>query len=212
MNDLRYSRIVWLAGPAAAAMFVISVTGFAAMRRDGYSHATKAVSELGSTDAPLALAFNLLALIMPGMLVIAFSVALLGVTKRNVGPCLLIVSGSFLILSGLAPAELDNYEATTTLFHVIGAMGTGLFWTLGLFWVGPLLRDQLSLSGWGTITPWFGLFMVANIGWQIAFNVTGSVLPGWGQRIGFLGYFLWFATTGFLLWRNATTTDEDVQL
>lgn len=39
-------RIGW-AGPLAALSFTVSVVVFAAMRTDGYSHATKAVSELG---------------------------------------------------------------------------------------------------------------------------------------------------------------------
>lgn len=201
MNDAEQSRAPWLAGPASGALFAASVIGFAALRTDGYSHATKAISELGSIGAPLAGAFNLLGFIVPGALVVLFSARLARNADRKTGPFLLIASGLLLALAGLSPAELDNYQATTTLWHVVGAMGAGAFWVAALFWLGPLLRRDFGLQAWGKITPWFALFMLANIAWQVAFRATGLVLPGWGQRIGFFGYFLWFAMTGLLLWR-----------
>jgi hypothetical membrane protein len=194
-------RAQWLAGPAAAALFGLSLIGFAAARTDGYSHATKAVSELGAIGAPCAFAFNVLAFIAPGALLAWFSFRLASVADRRAGPLLLGASALMLILSGASPAKLDDYNATTTLLHIVGAMGAGLFWASALFWTGPLLSRQFGLPSWGKASPWFGLFMVANIAWQIAFQATGLVLPGWGQRIGFFGYFCWFAVTGWLLWR-----------
>ncbi|MDB5671679.1 MAG: hypothetical protein JWO25_2638 [Alphaproteobacteria bacterium] len=202
MYQPRLGPMSWLAGPAAGILFAASLLGFAAMRTDGYSHATKAVSELGAVGAPSATAFNILAFIVPGMLLVLFSLKLRSISRDKTGPYLLIASGASLALAGLAPAELDNYRATTTIWHLAGAMGSGAFWVGALLWLGPLLRDRFRQPAWGRITPWFGLFMLANIGWQIAFRATGLVLPGWGQRIGFSGYFIWFAVTGLLLWRE----------
>ena len=196
----------WLAGPAAGVLFAGSLIVFAAARIDGYSHATKAVSELGAIGAPAALAFNLLAFIIPGVLLTYFSLRLETQSDRKVGPRLLVASSLFLILSGLAPARLDDYQAWTTVLHIIGAMGAGLFWIVALFWTGPLLSRRFALPAWGRVTPWFGLFMFANIAWQVLFQATGVVSPGWGQRIGFFGYFLWFAVTGLLLWRRRLST------
>lgn len=87
------------------------------------------------------------------------------------------------------------------IVHALGSMGSGAFWIAALFWMGPLLRRHFELHGWGRITPWFSLFLFVDIGWQVAYRATGLVLPGTGQRIGFMGYFLWFAVTGVLLWR-----------
>lgn len=207
MQNSEKRRIWWLFGPIAASMFAVSLIGFAAIRDDGYSHATKAVSELGSTDAPNALAFNLLGLITPGVLLILFSLALIQTARSRVGAYLLLGSGIMLALAGLAPANLNDFGALTSQLHALGAIGSGVLWVLALFWLGPMLRRDFGLELWGRITPWFATFLFANVGWQIAFRATGLVMPGWGQRIGFLGYFMWIAITGFLLWRAALKSE-----
>ena len=199
--DREVSRYLYLAAPIAALLFTCSVVGFAALRKDGYTHGTKAVSELGAVDAPMAVAFNTLALILPGLLIVVFALALIKDFRRRAGPLMLAAAGVFLTLSGLAPADMDNMRAITTLLHVIGAIGAGVLWTLSLFWLGPMLRELSSLNRWGAVTPWFSLFMLVHIGWQVVFNIVGSGLPGWGQRFGFLGFFLWPAVTGLLLWK-----------
>ena len=208
MKYLVSNRGLWLAGPLSGALFATSVIGFAAMRSDGYSHATKAISELGSIGAPSAVFFNLVGFILPGFLIAAFSLALANAAQRRVGPLLLLGSGLLLALAGIAPARLDDYGATTTILHVVGAVGSGTLWVFALFWLGPMLRNQLGLAVWGRITPWFGIFLFTNIGWQVAYRTTGLVLPGWGQRIGFFGYFLWLGITGLLLWRSAQSRGQ----
>ncbi|MAQ65376.1 MAG: hypothetical protein CMN69_01565 [Sphingomonadaceae bacterium] len=196
---------LWLAGPAAAALFALSLVGFAAMRSDGYSHATKAVSELGAIGAPFALAFNIVGFILPGVLIVVFASRLIQQDESNrSGPILLAMSGTCLALAGLAPADMFDDEAFTTILHATGAIGSGVFWVCALFWVGPLLRERFGLKTWGRVTPWFSLFLLANVGWQVSFRMTGLVMPGWGQRIAFFGFFLWFAVTGVLLWRYAS--------
>lgn len=200
---------VWLAAPAAGSLFAVSVTGFAAARTDGYSHATKAVSELGAIGAPSAVAFNLLAFIVPGLLIAWFGTALARIARKRIGPILLIGSGLLFALAGLCPADLDDQRAATTLGHVIGAVGSGLTWAAALFWMRSLLVNQSGLARWGRITPWFLLFLVVHSGWQVTFQATGAVLPGWGQRIGFFGYFLWFVVTGLLLHKQARTPPPD---
>lgn len=211
MQHAETKRSIWLLGPAAAAFFAVSLTGFAATRTDGYSHATKAVSELGSLDAPNALAFNLLGFIAPGVMLILFALALLHWSKKRAGPLLLMGSGVMLALAGIAPANLDDYSAVTSQLHALGAIGSGVLWVIALFWLGPMLRRDFGLELWGRITPWFATFLFANIGWQIAFRATGLVMPGWGQRIGFMGYFAWIAVTGFLLWRTSLESRQDTE-
>jgi len=189
------------AGPAAAVLFAASVAGFAAMRTDGYTHGTKAVSELGAVGAPMATAFNVLGFILPGILVIILALALASGRRGRVGPTLLALSGAALVGTGIAQADMAARSSPLTLTHGACAMLSGLAWAVGLFWIAPMLRADLRTAWWGHLTPWFFLFLLANIGWQIAYQTTHAVLPGWGQRIGFAGYFLWVAITGIVLWR-----------
>lgn len=192
----------WLVGPLAGLIFFSSLIGFAAARTDGYSHATKAVSELGAIGAPGAWAFNITAMIVPGVLVAALAMALSGLPGKRTGPALLAASGLLLVLAGICPVDPANLSAPTSIGHALGAMGSGLLWAVALPWLGGLLSRQPGLYAWGRITPWFLLFLLVNIGWQATFQATGLVLPGWGQRIAFSGYFLWVGITGFLLWRR----------
>lgn len=196
----------WLAAPLAGLLFGTCVLAFAAARTDGYAHATKAVSELGAIGAPSALAFNLLAFIVPGLLIAWLGMALARRAQNREGPLLLAGSGLMIAVAGVFPVDIDNDGAATSLGHVVGVAGSGLLWIASLFWMGPLLARQFGLVRWGRTTPWFALFLFVHIGWQVAWQATGLVLPGWGQRIGFLGYFLWVGVTGLLLWRQENAT------
>jgi hypothetical membrane protein len=205
----------WLAAPLAGVMFGASLIAFAAVRTDGYTHGTKAVSELGAVGAPSALAFNLLAFIVPGLLVAWFGVVLARCADNKVGPSLLAGSGLLVAMAGTFPFDLGNVAALTTIGHAIGVVGSGLLWVIALFWMGSLFSRHFGLSRWGRITPWFALFLFVHIAWQATFQITALVLPGYGQRIGFFGYFLWLAVSGMLLWsrgaRSNTTGKAQLQ-
>lgn len=203
-RQARGSATASLAAPLAGTMFGLSLLAFAAVRTDGYSHATKAVSELGAVGAPSALAFNVLAFIVPGLLIVWFGMFLVRESQGRTGPLLLAGSGLMLVIAGLFAVDLQDNGSVTSLGHVVGVVGSGLLWIASLFWTGPLLVRHFGLARWGRITPWFALFLFVHIGWQVAWQATGLVLPGWGQRIGFLGYFLWIGTTGVLLWRRGS--------
>lgn len=198
-------RFVSLAGLGAMVLFFTSLIGFAAVRTDGYTHGTKAISELGAVGAPNAMAFNFLGFILPGAMTILFSVALLKLGRREfkkAGPVLLMISGLGFMVAGLFPIDLSDRGSLTTILHAVGASFAGLFWGLGLFWIGSVLKRGFGLIRWGTATPWFVLFLVANFAWQGVWQATGSVLPGWGQRIAFGGFFGWLAITSWLVFRQ----------
>lgn len=206
-------RSLALAGPAASLMFATSLIWFAALRSDGYSHATKAVSELGAVGAPLASGFNLLGFVVPGALVICLAVAILELAPPRTcrtGVVLLSISGLSLASAGVFPVDMSARASLTSTLHLAAASASGLFWMLALFWLGPALRRQFGLHTLGRLTPWFGLFLVANIAWQVLWQSTGWVLPGWGQRIGFAGYFLWTFWIGVSL--RARQTDGNQPL
>jgi hypothetical membrane protein len=191
-----------LAGPAAAVLFACSLFGFAAARTDGYTHGSKAVSELGAVGAPHATAFNVLAFVVPGMLVVVLAAAIrraAGPRGARTGPALLAGSGLALVVAGVCPVDMAHRDSAGSIAHAAGAMLVGVCWAAGLFWLGPLLRRDLGLRTLGRLTPWFVLFLLANVAWQVAWQAGGFVLPGWGQRIGFAGYFAWVALAGLAL-------------
>jgi hypothetical membrane protein len=206
MKGLEPKRGLWanlgLAGPLAAGLFAASVVGFASVRTDGYAHATKAVSELGAVGAPSALAFNLLGFIVPGLLVILLTIALrraMGPGLGRVGPTLLALSGLALIAAGVFPVDMDDPGAPVSVAHFAGAMLTGVFWSFALFWIGSGLR-RVGFQVIGRMTPWFVLFPLANVLWQVVYGFGVGETPGWGQRIGFLGYFVWLTWLGLALY------------
>lgn len=191
-----------LAGPAAAALFSASVVGFAAVRNDGYTHGTKAVSELGAVGAPLAGAFNVAAFIAPGALVVILALSLAARLRGaggRTGAALLALSGVALALAGVWPVDMAARSTSTSLAHLGAATACGVLWVLSLLFLGPALARRGGMKIWGALTPWFGLFLLVNLAWQVASAAGAPVLPGWGQRIGFAGYMVWIAVTGALL-------------
>ena len=200
-SSRRFTNVTPLAGPAAALLFAGSVVGFAALRSDGYTHGTKAVSELGARGAPLAAGFNAAGFIVPGVLVVvlAFSLYRRVTAPRKLGPVLLGLSGIALAAAGIFAVDMEVRSSLSSQLHLAGAMLCGLLWALSLFWIAPQLRKHAEFGTIGRLTPWFALFLVENVVWQIVWQATGALLPGWGQRIGFAGYFLWLAIIGSLL-------------
>lgn len=191
-----------LAGPAAAILFIGALLVFAALRTDGFTHGTKAVSELGAFGAPMAGAFNLLGFLAPGALIGVFGLGLfvsLRSGRDKAGAALLTLSGAAFALAGVWPVDMNDRASFASTAHLASATASGLFWALSLFLIGPALAKRFAMNRWGALTPWFGLFLVINVGWQIAWRAGAPILPGYGQRIGFAGYMAWIFVTGALL-------------
>jgi len=203
-------RLLALSGPFATILFTSSLVGFAAVRTDGYTHGTKAVSELGAVGAPLASAFNIFGFILPGLLIVLLAVSLyrVGTAPAKAGPVLLALSGIALAAAGVFPVDMDQRFSLPSQLHLAGAMLCGFFWALSLFWIAPQLKKRERFARLARLTPWFALFLVGNIGWQILWQSTGAVMPGWGQRIGFGGYFLWTAILGLMLAKGVDGVGE----
>jgi hypothetical membrane protein len=199
---MRNSYLGW-SGPIAAATFGGSVIGFASLRHDGYTHATKAVSELGAMGAENALAFNVLGFMVPGILIIVLAITCGRALSSGFGAFCLAVSGAALTASGLLPADMADRDGQATLLHGIAAIVSGLAFAIAVFPIGNAMRKTPGFTRLGKWTPWFVLFLLANIGWQIAWKATGNPIffPGWGQRIAFAGYFLWMTLAGVALAR-----------
>lgn len=195
-------RRLALAGPAAGALFAVAVIGFAAARTDGYTHGTKAVSELGAWDAPNFIAFNVLGFIAPGLLVTVLAWALAGAAgkgEKRAGP-LLLGAAELSLAAAAVPADMARLESSWTLLHGLFATLAPLIWAVSLFFNGPLLR-KMGYGALGRLTPWFALFLVVHFVWQGVWRSVDQswLLPGYGQRVGFLGFFLWPSAVGIAL-------------
>ncbi|MES2603811.1 MAG: DUF998 domain-containing protein, partial [Pseudomonadota bacterium] len=102
-------QAVALTGVAAAILFGVALAVFAAVRPE-YSHAHKAVSELGVIGAPNALAWNLIGFITPGILLALCGAALAQAVdgSRKVLWYLLVLAGIGFAATGIFPAEMRN--------------------------------------------------------------------------------------------------------
>ena len=68
-----------LIGISAVVIGTLAIIIMAELRTDDYDHFHKAVSELGSLDAPNRWVFNILGFILPRILILIFSLNLLKV-------------------------------------------------------------------------------------------------------------------------------------
>jgi hypothetical membrane protein len=168
--------------------------------RPEYRHLTKAISELGSVDAPRAWIWNLFGYILPGL-----AIALLGrgIGKRfaqdsraRVPAWSLIACGLFMALSGVFPGDFENRTSTTMILHTVGSLGSYVVFLVSAFSLPRVMRRS---AGWRRFV-WPSLTLtIASI--LTGFLRVGSA-PGLGQRLGFGCFFLWVALMGYALYRD----------
>jgi hypothetical membrane protein len=168
--------------------------------RPEFSHLSKAISELGSIDAPRAWAWNVFGYMIPGLLV-----ALLGLGIRNrfatkrgalLPAAALVASGLLMTLSGVFPGDFDNRTSTTMIVHTVVSLGCFVAFLVAAFSLPRVIRQARE---WRPFV-WSSLVLAA------ASIVTGFLrsgnAPGLGQRLGFASFFLWVALIGYALYRD----------
>ncbi len=177
-----------LIGIAAVVVGTLAIIIMAKLRTDGYNHFHKAVSELGSLDAPNKWIFNLLGFIIPGMLISIFSFNLLKGFRsfpiKSYPFYLLILSGLFLTLAGLFPANLEERKSITTIMHSIGAMGGGGFWFLSALTLWWQLKKNNIWKNTAIATFVIPFIMI------LAMGFVSESTPGIAQRIVFGANYL----------------------
>jgi len=188
-----------LAGIAAPLLFIGAYLLLAAARPE-FNHFTKAVSELGSVNAPNGAAWNLFGFVCPGLLIAFFSVGLhQAVTAGQSGKIsfyALFLSGIFMALAGLFPGDFENKTSFTMLMHTIGSMGSFIAFLVAAFTYPLHLRKSIYWEK--TIVPSLTFTWLCILS---GFLRTGTA-PGIGQRVGFLLYFLWIAFMAVHLYRS----------
>lgn len=190
------SRATRFAGIIGAVLFAVAVAGFGAAL-DGYLQSQYPVALLGARDFPHALAFNLLAFVVPGMLagVVAMTLrrdlpADAGWIAR-IGAQLVFLSALAFIAMGLLPLDANDLENETSRLH-------GTAWMLWIVAFAPGAA-LLALGLWRDRqwSRFARLSLAAALGLLIAAFVQTDAIPvGVAQRIAFAVWFAWLAYAG----------------
>ena len=190
-----------LIGISSAVIFWITYFLLSSLRPD-YSMFTKAISELGSVDAPNKWMWNIFGYIIPGLLIAIYAWGLyknVASTKTARLPLFgILLSGIFMSISGIFPGDFDNRESLTMLMHTIGSFGSYIFFLIGAF-TYPKLMNKTNY--WKSATkPTLILTSLTILfgAWPFVF----PSIPAAGQRIVFLIYFLWIIHTAIKLYRQ----------
>lgn len=193
-------RIIGIAAVVIPLWFLALYLIMSGMRPE-YSHASNAISELGSLDAPNLWAWNIFGYCLPGLVI-----ALLGTgLVREFSPLssvasipfvALIASGLFLALSGVFPANMADFESVTTVVHIIGSNGCFVAFLAAGFWLPFCFRKRIA---WHWLA-WPSLVLV--VGSIVSGFLRSGETSGIGQRLTFACFFLWVALIGFALLRS----------
>ncbi|MET1161444.1 MAG: DUF998 domain-containing protein [Pseudoxanthomonas sp.] len=186
------------AGWIAAVFFAAAVGGFGAAL-DGYSQLGMPVALLGARGFPHALAFNLLAFVLPGMLagVVAMILrrglpASAGWSLR-IGAQLVFLSALAFIAMGLLPLDPGDLESEASQLH-----GTAwMLWTVA-FVPGAVLLGA-GLLAYPATAALARLSLLIAAGVLLAGFVFTDFMPaGLAQRIAFGLWLVWMAVAGLI--------------
>lgn len=177
--------------------------------RPEYSFLYKAVSELGSLDAPHKWTWNILGYILPGIVLAIYSYGLYKNISTPHGSKLPLIGfvGSFLLLSlsGIFPADMDNRSSTTTVLHLAGAFGSYFFFLIGAFTYPKQMKKSVYWKKAVKPTLLFTFITILFGNWYFVF----PHMPAVGQRFVFFFYLLWIFYTAVLLYKQP---DKDENL
>ena len=195
----RMSRALRLAGPVAAAIFVVAVAGFG-LSLEGYLQSQFPVALLGARGFPHALAFNLTAFVLPGVLAAAVAMGLrrhlpgdAGWTSR-IGAQLVLLSALGFIAMGLLPLDPSELEGETGRLHACAWM----LWCVAFIPGACLLGAGLSRR------PQWRLFarlslLVGVLVLLAAFALGGVIAAGIAQRLAFAAWLGWLVLAGWVI-------------
>ncbi len=190
------SRAVKVAAIAAPVLFATAVYAFGAAL-EGFVQAQHPVALLGARGFPRALAFNLVAFVLPGMLAGVVAIALRERLPRDagwpvrIGAQLVFLSTLAFIAMGLLPLDPNDLENNTSRMH-------GTAWML---WSVAFIPGALLLAfGLWRDRSWSRFARTSAAGavgvFLAAYFLTGLIPAGIAQRIAFGLWFAWLAYAG----------------
>ena len=204
----RMKALVRYAGLLAAMLFAAALIGFGAAL-PGYSHAQYPVALLGATGFPHALAFNLCAFVLPGLLAGVVAMALratlpadAGWTLR-VGAQLVLVSALAFIALGALPLDPADLENQASQLHGTAWMLWSVAFVPGALLLGAALR---AYPAWSRLS-WLSLVAAGGV-LLAGFVLTGLMPAGIAQRIAFAIWMAWLALAGWQAARAAVAVDR----
>jgi len=194
-------KIYAIFGAAAPLVFLITYLIMSNLRPE-YSMFTKAFSELGSLDAPNKWMWNIFGFIIPGFLVAIYSIGLFKSVYQNEGSKFplfgLFLSGVFMSISGIFPADMNDRASTTMILHIIGSFGSYIFFLIAAFTYPKLMRKS---EYWKVSVRPTLIFTYATIlfgAWPFVF----TSMPSLGQRLVMFFFFLWVLYTAVKLYKQ----------
>lgn len=177
--------------------------------RPEYNFLTKAISELGSLDAPQKWAWNFFGYVLPGILIAIYSVGLfknISTVKGSKLPLIgIILSVIFMSLSGIFPGDFDNRQSTTMVMHTVGSFGSYMFFLIGAFTYPKQMKKSKYWKKSIKPTLLFTWLSIIFGSWPFIF----PSYPSFGQRIVFFLYFLWIFYTAIKLYNNQEKRPDD---
>ena len=191
------NRVARFSGLAAGLVFMAALVGFG-VALEGYAHRDYPVALLGATGFPRALAFNMLAFVLPGMLA---GVTALELRRRlpadagwplRIGAQLVFLSTLAFIAMGLFPLDPNDLESQRSQFHGTAWMLWSVAFIPGAVLLGATLlsRPRWLRFAWASLMAAAGLLIAG-------FVLTDFMPAGIAQRIAFGLWFAWLALAGW---------------
>jgi len=178
-----------------------------ANQRTDYSFLTKAVSELGSMNAPNKWIWNGLGYIATGLLISLFSFGFyksIASGKSSKFPLVgMVLSGLFMTISGVFPGDFDNKQSLTMLLHTVGSFGSYIFFLVGAFTYPKLMQKTAYWKKAIRPTLFFTWLTIIFGAWAFVF----PNMPAVGQRIVFGLYFSWIIFSAYKLYNQTETSN-----
>lgn len=173
-------------GPVALVLFVAATTVAGAML-DGYSHREHPLALLGAVGMPGALAFNVFAFVLPGLLLaVGFwtmrsALPATANWRARIGTQLAVLSALAFAAQGLFPLDPDNLGGQANALHALA----WTVWWIAFAAAGALLAASAPSRGFRRATV---LLLIATLAL--------ALLPWPGSMAAIaprLAYVIWFA-------------------
>lgn len=203
-TSTRSARAAGAAAIAALPIFLAALLGFGALQ-DGYAQTAQPIALLGADGGARAMAFNLLAYVLPGAAAawaawrLRGALALAGWTAR-IGAQLALLAALGFIAQGLLPLDLEDVHGTANAGHA----AAWSVWWLAFALAGALLavapaaprrvRTATAVAAAGVLIlaawPWDGAMtalaqrcaVVLWLGWVAVVSGTTTASPTAGPR------------------------------
>ena len=192
-------KLFALCGIAASILFTALFILFAALT-PGYDHLSHAVSELGMSNSPYALLWNLLGFGLVGLLIVVFAWSLYLEFKSTRGGMLLStligISGLGYVGLGIFPATIGFQPSTATTLHTMMVMTSYFAFIIAAFAFAVSQRNNPDWKRWALFSAAMGAIGL------LSFAVPRSIPLGLSQQVGLGANFLWLLVMGFALYRK----------